>query len=243
MASASDEDQVGPVLLEDVDRLKQVPRPTGGGLVQIQQMAPGNVRIMARNIPGDIYVQRQKILLSNVTPYVGNGGQNVEGEVPIGGRFNYRLKVGKLCKLRMKFTWRLRTVSSQATLTRAEGRGANIMPYHLKLRGGPQASNRTFIGRTVLGGNPGRSQQVHNDSQGCTGIGGHCRTKASLTEWDVRSTSANTEQQLPAAGTHSITPGLSSKMHPSCICPTTPVCLSISLSISPRCYCNWDFAS
>lgn len=242
MASTSYEVEVGAALLEDIDRLKPVPRPTGHELVQIQQMAPGNVRITARNIPGVICVQRQKIVLRN-----GNG----EREGPFAkcryqqsrtnGRLKCRLKVGKLCKLRMKFTWRLHTVSSQAILTQSEGRGVSIMPYQLKLKGERQASNGTFLDRTVSGVNPGRckSQQMNIDThvthgaKGCTDIGDHCRTKASLTEWDVQSTSANTEQQVPAAGTHSITSGLSSKMHPSCICPTNLVRPSINLSINP----------
>lgn len=250
MASTSYEVEVGTALLEDIDRLKPVPRPTGHELVQIQQTAPGNVRITARNIPGVVCVQRQKMVLSNVKSYDGNGGQEVERE----GRFaecsyqqsrtncrlKCRLKVGKRCKLSMKFTWRLHTVSSQATLTQAEGRGVSIMPYQHKLKGERHASDGTFLDRTVSGVNPGRckSQQMNIDThvthgaKGCTDIGGHCRTKASLTEWGVQSTSANTEQQVPAAGTHSITSGLSSKMHPSCICPTNLVRPSINLSIN-----------
>lgn len=232
MASTSYEVEVGAALLEDTDRLKPVPRPTGHKLVEIQQMTPGHVRITARNIPGVICVQRHQTVLSNMKSRDGNGAQDVEREGRFAecryqpgrtnGRFKCRLKVGKVCKLRIKFTWRPPTVSSHATSAQAEGRGVNIMPHHLNREGECQASARAFLDRRVSGVNPGgfKSQHLNIDThvthgaKGCTDIGGLCRTKASLTEWDVQSTSANTEQQAPAAGTHSITSGLSSKMHP-----------------------------
>lgn len=240
MASTSYKVEVDFALFENIDPLKAVSRPTSLEPVQIELMAPGNVHFMTGNIPEVTFIQRQTTAKS----YDGNGRQEVEQEGPFAegrsqqsrknGRFKCRFKVGKRIKLRTGLKLRL-----HATLTRSVARGVDLLSnvLKLKLKDGRQTSDTTLLGRTIAGVKAGRftPQQINSDFhvthgvEGATGIGGRCQTKTSTTEWDVESTSAYSER-VSAAGTHSNNTGLSSKIHPSCICPTLvhiPIYLSI----------------
>lgn len=204
-------------------------------------MTPGNVRVTVRNTPGIVCAPRCETVITIVQSYSGNGGQEVERKGPLterrylpsqtSGMFKYRLKVGTMRQLRVRCT------CIQASVTRAASRRVNIVPDRIKLEGGAQASHETILGRRASAMSPERCkfQQINinthvtHGSKGGTDIDSSCRTKAGLAVWDVQSESANTGQVQPAAGTHSVTSGQSSKMHKSKICPTL-VRLPINLS-------------
>lgn len=217
-------------------------------LVQIQQMTPGNVRVTVRNTPGIVCAPRCETVITIAQSYSGNGGQEVERKGLLterrylpsqtSGMFKCRLKVGKLRQLRVRCTWRLRSVTSQASVTRAASRRVNIVPDRIKLEGGAQASHETILGRraSAVSSDRCKFQQININThvthgfEGDADIDSSCRTKAGLAVWDVQSESANTGQVQPAARTHSVTSGQSSKMHKSKICPTL-VRLPINLSL------------
>lgn len=224
MASTSSKVHVDVDLFEENDRLNQVPRPSSHKPVRIELMVPGNVRFATGNIPVLIRERRKTIPRSND----GNGRPEVKQDGPFAkcgnqlslknGRFKCKLKVGKLMKLHMGLNLRI-----NATLSQAVTRGVDLLSNGHSLRCWRQASDTALLGRTVSGVNAGKStpQQINGDTHGAEGgtdIGGHCQTKTSLSVWDVESTSSYPEQ-VPAAGTHPNTSGLSSKIHPKCIAP------------------------
>lgn len=236
MASTSNKVELDFFLFENIDRLKQVSRPTSFETVEIQLMPPGNVLFTTANI---ICEQRQSISTSNDV----DGRQEVEQGGPFAecsvqqsqksGTFRCKFKVGKPIKLRMRLKFRL-----HATLTKAVARGVDLLSNELKLNGGRRASDATLLGRAVSGVSAGRftRQQINSDihvthgAECGTDTGGRCQTKTGPIAWDAESTTSANSEQVPAAGTHSNTSGLSSKIHPSCICPTL-IRLLIYLSI------------
>lgn len=218
--------------------------PTGqeqGQSFKIQQMGPENVTVTARSIPGgraeENGVRWQKAMITtNVNSCEGNGRKGVIRDGPFTkGRYQQsksttrnkcRLdQVGKLCKLRMKFTWRLCAASdsSQTLLDQAASRGRAIMSCQIKLKMGRlasiKASRRPCHTVSHAKSTRCKSRQVNtdthvtHDAKGGRDSGGQSKVKARSAEWDAQPAAANTGQ-VPA-GTRSTPTGLSSKVHPS----------------------------
>lgn len=210
-----------------------------GQSFKIQQTGPENVTITARIIPGgraeENGVRRKKATITtNVKSCEGNdrGGVIRAGSFTK-GRYQQskststnKCKLGqvrKLCKLRMRFTWRLCAASdrSQTLLNQAASRGRSIMSCQIKLKMGRLASRRPCRTTSHAKSTRCKSRQVNTDThvthgaKGGRGSGGQSKVKARSAEWDAQPAAANTGR-VPA-GTRSTPTGLSSKVHPSCI--------------------------
>lgn len=214
-----------------------------GQSFNIQQMDPENVTITARFIPGgraeENGVRRQKVMITtNVKSCEGNDRDGVirDGSFTK-GRYQQsksttrnKCKLGqvrKLCKLRMRVTWRLCAASdsSQTLLNQAASRGRGIMSCQIKLKMGRltsiKASRRPCHTMSHAKSTRCKSRQVNTDThvthgaKGGRGSGGQSEVRARSAEWDAQPAAANTGR-VPA-GTRSTPTGLSSKVHPSCI--------------------------
>lgn len=213
-----------------------------GQCFKIQQMGTENVTITARSIPGgraeENCVRRQKAMTTtNVKSCEGDGREGLirDGSFTKGryqqSKSTTRNKckldqVRKLCKLRMRLTWRLCAASdsSQTLLNQAASRGRGMCQIKLKMGrlASIKASRRPSRTMSHAKSTRCKSRQVNTDThvthgaKGGRSSGGQSKVKAKSAEWDAQPTAANT-RRVPA-GTRSTPTGLSSKVHPSCIC-------------------------